>query len=104
MTYKVFYHSGEELGVKTRVEKGRAIIDDSALHLEGTGGFSVPLSDVTAVELFRLHGTMRVIKVDHSGGRLYLSVTRFMVGQFASVSFLKTGDLYDRLVAATQTH
>lgn len=104
VTYKVFFHSGEELGLKTRVEKGKATLDESALHLEGLNGFSLPLSEIRAVELFRLHGTMRVLKIDHSRGRLYLAVTRFMIGQFASVNFFKTGELYNRLVATTQIH
>ena len=99
VTYKVFFHSGEELGLKTRVEKGKATLDESALHLAGPNGFSLPLSEIRTVELFRLHGTMRVIKVDHLRGRLYVAVTRFMIGQFASVNFFKTGDLYNRLAA-----
>jgi hypothetical protein len=102
--YKVFFHSGEELGLKTRVEKGTATLDESALRLEGPNGLSIPLSQINGVELFRLHGTMRVIRINHSGGRLYVSVIRFMIGQFASVNFFKTGDLYNRLVATTQTH
>ena len=104
MTYKVFYHSGEELGLKTRVEKGKATLDESALHLEGPGAFSIPLSEIRGVRLFRLHGLGRVIQIDHAGGRLFLSVVRFMIGQFATINFFKTGDLNDRLVAVTKIH
>ena len=101
MTYKVFYHSGEELGLKTRVEKGKASLDESALHLEGPHGVSIPLSEISAVKLLRLHGLGRVIQIDHKGGRLFVSVVRFMIGQFATINFFKTGDLNNRLVAAT---
>ena len=102
VTYKVFFHSGEELGLKTRVEKGKETLDESALHLEGPNAISISLGDISAVKLFRLHGLGRVIQVDHSGGRLFLSVVRFMIGQFATINFFKTADLNDRLVAATK--
>jgi hypothetical protein len=36
---------------------------------------------------------MRVIRVDHDGGRLYLAAVLFMIGQFASVNFIKTGEV-----------
>ena len=101
-TYKVFYHAGEDLGLKTKVEKGKATLDESALHIEGPNGVSIPLCEIKAVKLFRLHGTMRVIQIDHSGGRLFVSVIRYMIGQFALVNFFKTGDLNKRLVAATK--
>ncbi len=104
VTYRVFFHSGEELGLKTRVEKGKATLGESALHLANPNGFSLPLSEIRSLEMFRLHGTMRVIKIDHLRGRLYVAVTRFMIGQFASVNFSKTGELYNRLSATTHTH
>lgn len=104
MTYKVFFHAGEELGLKTRVKKGKATLDESALHLEGPKGISIPLSEISGVKLFRLHGLGRVIQIDHSGGRLFISVIRFMIGQFASINFFKTGDLNNRLVEVTKIH
>ena len=33
--YKVFFHIGNELGLKTNVLNGRAWLDNSGLHLEG---------------------------------------------------------------------
>jgi hypothetical protein len=33
----------------------------------------IPSARIKDVELLRLHGTMRVIRVDHDGGRLYLA-------------------------------
>jgi hypothetical protein len=102
MTYKVLFHAGEELGLKTRVERGKATLDESALHLEGPNGVSIPLSEISGVKLFRLHGLGRVIQIDHSGGRLFVSVIRFMIGQFATINFFKTGDLNNRLIAGTK--
>ena len=94
--YKVFFYCGDELTIKTRVSKGLAWVDANGLHIEsGPGIVTVPANEITFVELFRLHGTMRVIRVDHSKGRLFLSVVRLMIGQFAFVNFLATGALKD---------
>jgi len=49
------------------------------------------------VELFRFHGLGRVIRVEHRLGRLYLSVVRVMIGQFAIINFFKTGALHKAL-------
>jgi hypothetical protein len=96
--YKVFFHQGQELGLKTRVSRGTALVDSSGLNIKGPGGnIFVPARDIIEVELFRLHGTGRVVRVDHQGGRLYLSVTRLMIGQFAFINFFKTGELHKLL-------
>jgi len=96
--YKVFFHNGPDIGVKTHVLRGTASIDASGLHIRGPEGNSfIPSADIKDVGLFRLHGTARVIRIDHQGGRLYLAVVRFMIGQFASVNFFKTGQLLREL-------
>jgi hypothetical protein len=97
-SYRVFYHQGQEIGIRTHVSKGTAWVDSSGLHIHGPGGTSfVPAADIKEVELFRLHGSMRVIRVDYQGGRLFLAVIRFMIGQFALVNFFKTGALHRTL-------
>jgi hypothetical protein len=101
---KVFFHFGPELGIETRVSRGEAWIDSSGLNVRAISEISlVPGGDVQNVEMFRLHGTARVIRVDYKGGRLYLAVIRFMIGQFASVNFFKTGDLYKALANPPKT-
>lgn len=99
MRYKVFFHQGEELGIKTRVNKGIAWLDETGLRIEGPETVSLSAGDITHVELFRLHGPGRVVKVDHRMGRLYLSVVRLMIGQFAFINFFKTGSLHQELNA-----
>jgi hypothetical protein len=101
-TYKVFFHEGSELGLKTRVEKGKALLDDSKLQIEGINAPSISLHEIQSAKLFRLHGLGRVIQIDHPGGRLYISVVRFMIGQFATINFFKTGDLHCRLVKSVE--
>jgi len=93
--YKVFFHHGHELTLKTRASKGEVWIDTSGLNVRRTEGDStIPLENIREVEMFRLHGMARVIRVDHQGGRVYFAVVRFMIGQFASVNFFKTGELH----------
>src|SRR5215469_411536 len=91
------------LGLKTRVEKGQAWVDDDGLHIEGPGGFTIPCTDLIGAELFRLHGLGRVIRLDYRDGRVFLSVVRLMVGQFAFINFFKTGSLHKQLAAITKT-
>src|SRR5215831_10258884 len=99
MKYKVFFHRGTELGLKTRVEKGKAWLDSVGLHIDAPDGFTIPSDDILEAELFRLHGTCRVIRLDYRGGRVFLSVVRLMIGQFAFVNFFKTGALHRQLTA-----
>jgi len=97
--YKVFFYAGQELGFKTRVSRGEAWLDDAGLHVRGDEEFLAAKNDLWSAELFRLHGLGRVIRVEHTGGRLFLSVVRFMIGQFATINFFKTGKLHKELVA-----
>lgn len=100
--YKVFFHDGQEIGLKTSVLKGKAWIDEFGLKIEGRAGIRViPATNIKEVEMFRLHGMARVIRVDHTEGRLFLAVVRFMIGQFASVNFFKTGELHTSLKSLT---
>ena len=102
MKYNVFFHQGDELTLKTKVEKAEAWLDDIGLHVSGPTELLVRGEDLLETELFRLHGLGRVIRVDHSHGRLFLSVVRFMIGQFALINFFKTGELHKQLVAITR--
>jgi hypothetical protein len=67
MKYKVFFHRGTELGLKTRVEKGQAWLDSAGLHIEGTNRFTIPSNDILEAEWFRPHGLGRVIRLDYRG-------------------------------------
>src|SRR5260370_30820752 len=87
MTYKAFFHRGDELLLKTKVTKGRAWLDDVGLHVDGPDGFTIPASDILGAELFRLHGLGRVIRIDYRGGRRFLFVVRFKIGQFSFINF-----------------
>jgi hypothetical protein len=51
----------------------------------------------SSAQLFRLHGLGRVIRLRHGDGQIFLSVIRFMVWQFATINFFKTGKLQKEL-------
>jgi hypothetical protein len=97
MKYKVFFHRGDELSLKTKVSKGRAWLDDAGLDVEGPNGFTIPSGEILEAELFRLHGLGRVIRIEHKGGRLFLAVVRLLLGQFAIINFFRTGTLQKQL-------
>jgi hypothetical protein len=99
-SYKVFFYAGEELGLKTKVEKGTALLSDSEFRVQGVGSLSIPVASITSTNLFRLHGLGRVIQIDHSQGRMFVSVVRFMIGQLAFINFFKTGELHNQLTDA----
>jgi hypothetical protein len=103
--YKVFFHAGPDLGLKTHVLRGTASTDPSGLSIQGPEGkLFVPAADIKEVELFRMHGMARVVRVDHQSGRLYVAAVRFMLGQFASVNFFKTGELHGDLADLAKSH
>ncbi len=93
--YRIFFYAGDELGLKSRVVKGRAWIDDKGLTVGDGAGHDIVIgaADLRNVKMFRLHGLGRVIQIDHRGGRLFLSAIRLMIGQFAFINFFRTGTL-----------
>jgi hypothetical protein len=98
--YKVFFHHGAELGLKTRACKGVAWVDDKGLHVQGADGATVIAKDrIQRAEFIRLHGSLRVIQIDHADGRLFLGVVRFMIGQFALGNFFANGRLLKEISA-----
>src|SRR5512133_633517 len=88
MKYKVFFYQGECLTSKSRVARGQAWLDAEGLHLDGPQSISISKRDLVSAELFRLHGLGRVIRVNHRHGRLFVSVVRAMIGQFAFINFV----------------
>lgn len=102
MKYNVFFYQGDELGLKTRVDKGHAWIDEAGLHISGPAEILIPSNNLLSAELFRLYGLGRVIRVEHRHGRLFLSAVRFMIGQFGVINFFKTGKLLKEISAISE--
>ncbi|NWK95336.1 hypothetical protein DM806_06590 [Sphingobium lactosutens] len=101
MSYRIFYHHGAELGLATKVAKGVLEIDNKAIAIKsGDNSYHIAFQDVEDVELIRLHKIGRVIRLKHSNGTHFVSVVRFMVGQFALINFLATGRVFNRIQSA----
>ena len=101
MSYKVIFHAGDNISVETKVKTGRLSMTETNLAVTGRDPFSLPLSSLQSVGLFRLHGTGRMLRIVHDRGTLFVSVVRFcLFGQFAIINFFGTGKLKDELEAA----
>ncbi len=104
MSYKVMYHAGPEIDLKTKANTGRLSLDDDHLVIHGDPAISIPLVSLHSAELFRLHGTGRMLKLVHDGGTLFVTVIRFsLFGLFAVVNFFGTGRLHKELQSAIAT-
>jgi len=104
MSYRIFYYHGPELRLATKVEKGILDFDDRAITIKSGGNsFHVAFHDVEHVELIRLHKIGRVIRIKHSSGTHFVSIIRFMVGQFALINFLATGRVFNRIQSAVNS-
>lgn len=101
MSYRIFYHHGPELGLATQVAKGALDIEENAITIK-SGGDSYPIAfhNIEDVQLIRLHKIGRVIRLKHNKGTHFVSVIRFMIGQFALINFLATGRVFDRIQSA----
>jgi hypothetical protein len=98
--YKVLYHVGEAVGLKTKAAVGRLSLEDGHLLIRGETPVSIDLGALRSVELFRLHGTGRMLRVVHTEGTLFVSVIRFcLFGLFAVGNFFATGQLKEELQA-----
>jgi hypothetical protein len=92
--YKVFFYHGdrtEDLTLKTKAKKGRAWVDGQGLRIVSDSEiFLLPAHDIITVDMLRLHGLGRVVRIDHPRGRLFVSVVRLMIGQFAFIDWFTT--------------
>jgi hypothetical protein len=104
MKYKIIYHEGATIDVKTKVKSGLLFLSDDALVInEDSKSNSISFTTIESVEMFRLHGLGRMIKIKHSLGTLYLTVVRLnLFGYFVIINFLKTGRIYDLIKAKTR--
>src|SRR5262249_18702764 len=91
MLYKVMYHPVPTIDLKTEVSTGVLSLAGGNLVIEGKVPMSVPLDQIRAAELFRLHGLGTMIKVTHDGGTLFVTVPRFsLFGFFMLINYFKT--------------
>jgi hypothetical protein len=98
MRYKIIYHIGEEISIKTKAESGALVWQEQSLLVDGQSSFEVPFSSFSSVEMFRLYGLGRMIKLTCNDRTIFLTVIRFNVaGYFVSINFFKTGALFEKI-------
>jgi len=103
MRYKVIYHVATELTLKTRVSSGRLTFQDGAVSISGATPLTVPYSEMVKVEMFRLHGLGRMIKLICKERTIFLTVVRInLFGYFIFINFFRTGELYESLKKSVQ--
>jgi hypothetical protein len=77
--YKIMFHVGSELNLRTRGFQGEAWIDQTGLNIQGPmGEVFVKRQDIQKTELCRLHGLGRVIRIENRTGTVCLSVGNFL--------------------------
>jgi hypothetical protein len=103
-TYRVIYHAGDTLDLRTKALEGRATLTQDALTITGPSPIEVPMRELRDAELFRLHGLGSIIRISHARVTVFVSVVRFVLfgGYFASINFFRTGELARRLREAIE--
>lgn len=98
MTYKILYFVGNEVDIKAKGERGVLSWQAQSLVITGQSPFVIPFASCVSVEMFRLYGLSRMIKLVCKDRTIFLAVIRFSLGgYFASVNYFKTGELFERL-------
>ena len=98
-----YFHHGDELGLKTRVAKGEAWIDDSGLNINGsTGTIVIAIADLQKADLFRLHGLPR--DSGRTSGRSAVSGSRSLHDwTVRHCQFFGTGELHKALAGLVKS-
>jgi hypothetical protein len=98
MRYKVIYHVGPEMSLKTKVSSGTLTWQDGAICISGSSQLTIPFTEVTDVEMFRLHGLGRMLKLVCKERTVFLTVVRInLFGYFVIINFFGAGKLYESL-------
>lgn len=104
MRYKIIYHVGPALTVKTRADSGTLTLQDDAICISSASPLTIPFSDVISVEMFRLHGLGRMLKLACKDRTVFLTVVRFnLFGYFVIINFFKAGELCEILKQRVRT-
>jgi hypothetical protein len=98
MHYRIVYHVGTELSIKTRVESGTLTLRDDAICIRGSSPLTIPFSEVTSVEMFRLHGLGTMLKLVCKERIVFLTVVRInLFGYFVIINFFRARELYEAI-------
>ena len=100
MKYKIIYHIGNEINLKTKVKGGTLTWQEHSVLVSNSASFEVPFASLLSIDMFRLQGLGRMIKLVCANRVIFLTVVWLdIAGYFAIVNFFKTGELFGQLKA-----
>jgi hypothetical protein len=100
MTYKIIYHVGDEINIKTRARSGALIWQETSLAITFSPPLEVPFSTVVSSTLFQLHGLGTMVKLVCNDRTIFLSVVRVnILGYFVIVNRRQTRELFEKIQA-----
>lgn len=92
--YKVIYHIGDSVGLKTKAEQGFLFIDGASVFIITKDQKNkISIEDIRSVSLFMLNGLGSMLNVKFGPSTIFISVLRFCIGQFATTNFFGTREL-----------
>ena len=98
MIFKIIYHIGQEINLKTKTKTGTLEVFENKVVISGKGSLNFELKNIETIEMTRLNGLGRMIKINTKDDTIFLTVVRFcLFDLFAVVNFFKTGKLYQIL-------
>src|SRR3712207_5354520 len=95
--YKIVYFIGIGADSATKAESGTLTWQDDGLRVVGPNEVTIPFTSMVAVEILRLQGTGRMLKLTCTDRTIFMSVVWFSIGgNFACINYFKTGALFER--------
>jgi hypothetical protein len=91
--YKFVYYEGNSIDLKTKVTGSKGFFAEEDFVLDEINNIRIPYKDINNVELFRLHGLGRMIRLNaNNHNTIFLTVVRLNIANsFLIINFLATG-------------
>lgn len=89
---KIIYHVGETIGAETVVQRGTLVEDGVYPYIQTANG-KIELTQLDAVEFFRLNGLGTMVQLRNANTTIYLAVPRIFINVgtgFAIINLLAT--------------
>ena len=75
MNYRIFYHIGETMNLKSKVHTGTLTLTEDCLTIDGNPAIEITYRDFAQpVESHRLHFLCSMLRITHRGGILFATV------------------------------
>jgi hypothetical protein len=96
--YKIGYHEGDDLNLKTVMRAGILTIENSGIRIHGDTDLQIPFSAVEGLKIGPYTGIRRLFRLTFEGRKVSFAVVRFMIGgQFLQGDYFKARRLESKL-------